>query len=42
MMKTMMPHYMKKHADMMKGQNEETKEEWMQQFNKEWKAAKEC
>ncbi len=41
MMNTMMPHYMKKHTDMMKGQNQETKKEWMQRFHKDWKAAKE-
>ncbi len=40
MMKEMMPHYMKKHSEMMKGQNKETQEEWMQRFDKEWKKAK--
>jgi LPS sulfotransferase NodH len=41
MIKTMMPYYMEKHAEMMKGQNEETKEEWMKRFNKDWEEAEE-
>jgi guanylate kinase len=41
MMMTMMPHYMEKHADMMKEQNEETKEEWMKRFNKAWEESEE-
>lgn len=41
MIQTMMPHYMSDHEDMMKRQNEETKEEWMKRFNKEWEEAEE-
>ena len=37
----MMPHYTEKHADIMNGQNEETKKEWMQRFDKDWEVAKE-
>jgi LPS sulfotransferase NodH len=41
MMKAMVLHYMNKHADMMKRENKETKEDWMQQFHKEWNKSKE-
>jgi hypothetical protein len=41
MMKVMMPHYMSVHSEMMKGQNEETKKEWMKRFNKDWEDAEE-
>jgi len=41
MMKTMMPHYMSDHEDIMKAGTEETKKVWMEKFNKEWEEAKE-
>ncbi len=41
MMKAMMPHYMGKHSEMMKGQNDESKADWMKRFQKEWEEAEE-
>jgi len=41
MMKVMMPHYMEAHKEMMAGQNEETREEWMKRFGEKWEEAEE-
>ena len=41
MMQAMMPHYMEKHKEMMEGQNDETKEDWMKRFHELWEAAPE-
>ena len=41
MMKTMMPHYMSDHQDIMAGGTEEKKEVWMKKFHEEWKNTKE-
>lgn len=38
-MQIMMPHYMEEHQDMMKGQNEETKDDWMKRLHEEWEKA---
>jgi len=35
-MKEMMPHYMEAHKEMMAGQNEESKKEWMTRFHEAW------
>lgn len=37
----MMPHYMEDHKDMMQGQNEETKKEWFERFDRYWEGAEE-
>lgn len=36
MMKTMMPHYMEDHKEIMEKGTEESKAEWMKKFNEEW------
>lgn len=41
MMKTMMPHYMKKHKEIMSGSAKESKEDWMKRFYSEWEKAEE-
>ncbi len=41
MMKTMIPHYIEKHKKMMERHNDESKEDWMKRFNKNWEDAKE-
>lgn len=41
MMKTMMPHYMSDHKDIMDKGTEETKGEWMKNFNEDWESAEE-
>jgi len=41
MMQAMMPHYMEKHAEIMKDGTEEGKKKWMEKFNKAWEEAEE-
>ena len=41
MMKTMMPHYMSDHKDIMAKGTEETKGEWMKKFHEDWEVAEE-
>jgi len=41
MMKTMMPHYMEDHKDIMEKGTEETKKVWMKKFHEEWEKAEE-
>ena len=41
MMKTMMPHYMSDHKEIMKEGTEESKKVWMEKFHKNWEASKE-
>ena len=41
MMKTMMPHYMEKHKEIMEKGTEESKKVWMEKFHKDWEATKE-
>jgi len=41
MLKTMMPHYMEKHKEIMAAGTDESKKVWMEKFNKDWEATKE-
>ena len=41
MMQTMLPHYMEKHKEIMETNTEESKNEWMDRFHKEWEQAEE-
>jgi len=41
MMKTMMPHYMSDHKDIMAKGTEESKKVWMKKFNEDWESAEE-
>lgn len=38
-MQTMTPHYIQAHQEMMQGQTEETKEDWMKRLHEEWESA---
>ena len=39
MLTTMLPHYIDKHHTIMDNLTEESKEEWMQRFHKNWEEA---
>jgi len=41
MLKILMPHYMSEHAEIMKGNTDESKKAWMERFGKEWEEAEE-
>tara|TARA_Y100000310_G_C20327017_1_gene643471 strand:- start:423 stop:611 length:189 start_codon:yes stop_codon:yes gene_type:complete len=41
MLKTMLPHYMEKHQEIMKTNTDESKADWMKRFHKEWEESKE-
>lgn len=41
MMKTMMPHYMSDHKEIMAAGTDEKKKAWMEKFNKDWEATEE-
>jgi len=41
MLKTMHPHYMEEHQDIVKEGTKEKRKVWMKRFHKEWEKAKE-
>ncbi|MAG91561.1 hypothetical protein CMO83_02695 [Candidatus Woesearchaeota archaeon] len=41
MLNLLQPHYMSKHADIMKNGTEEKQKAWMEKFYKDWEGAKE-